>query len=251
MMTPPTLVDETVLTPPTQAHVTETSKLTEMMAALDRLQESWPKSEREHLSVKELNECLRASKFDLGSYLEALLQRAQELVHLYPEVLERLEPRDSTCATPECIHNSYQYSRSESRPVIDQSLINLLLACHIRILDLFDHIIFHGHMCASAVPFLPKDHEPQLDIPEIKIGSFVAPKISAASMMIAMFIELQSSLNAKVQQLHNTVSSAVGHESREARILELQCESLEERASENVPSLQSLRDIFSKLGLIG
>ncbi|KAM0344107.1 hypothetical protein ACHAPU_007828 [Fusarium lateritium] len=221
------------------------------MAALDHLQESWPTSERQHLSVKELNEYMRASNFDLGSYLEELLQRAQELVHLYPEVLERLEPKDSACAIPECIHNTRQYSQPKSRPPIDQSLINLLLACHIRTLDLFDHIIFHGHMCASAVPFLPKDHEPQLDIPEIKIGSFVAPKVSAASMMIAMFIELQSSLTAKVQQLHDTISSAAGHESREAKILGLQCESLKERALANVPNLQSLRDNFLKLGLIG
>lgn len=234
-----------------QATITEVSQLTDMMAALDRLQNTFPTSEAYHLSIRELNEFMQTCQFDLGSFLEELLQRSQKLVHLYPEVLERLGTKNGTCDVQDCIHNSAQYLQSSSRKSIDQSLVHLLLACHLRILDLFDSLVNHGRMCAHAVPLLPKDYEPNFDIPEIKIGSFVAPKVSAASMMIAMMIELQTSLNARAQQLHDAVSLAVGHESGAARILGLQCESLKERASETLTDLQSLRDNLMKLGLIG
>ncbi|KAM0188336.1 hypothetical protein ACHAPA_009430 [Fusarium lateritium] len=236
---------------PPQATITEVSQLTDMMAALDRLRNTFPTSKANHLSIRELKEFLQTCDFDLGSFLEELLQRSQKLVHLYPDVLKRLETKDSTCDVPDCIHNSTQYSQSKPRISIDQSLVHLLLACHLRVLELFDNLANHGRMCVHAVPLLPKDHEPSFDIPEIKIGSFVAPKVSAASMMIAMVIELQSSLNARAQQLHDAVSLAVGHESGAAKILGLQCESLKERASETLTDLQSLRDNLMKLGVIG
>ncbi|KAI6766125.1 hypothetical protein HG530_007195 [Fusarium avenaceum] len=245
------VAEEAASASPPQATVTEVSQLTDMMAALDRLHNTFPTSRANHLSISELNEFMQICKFDLGSFLEELLQRSQKLVHLYPEVLKRLKTQDSTCDVQDCVHNSAKYSQSNSRTSIDQSLVHLLLACHLRILDLFDSLVNHGRMCAQAVPLLPKDHEPNFDIPEIKIGSFVAPKVSAASMMIAMVIELQTSLNARAQQLYDAVSLAVGHESGVAKILGPQCEYLKERALETLTDLQSLRDSLTKLGLIG
>ncbi|SPJ81920.1 related to Transcription factor ACEII [Fusarium torulosum] len=245
------VAEEANSAPPPQATITEVSQLTDMMAALDRLQNTFPTSKANHLSIRELNEFMQTCAFDLGSFLEELLQRSQKLVHLYPEILKRLKTKDSICDVSDCIHNSAQHSQSNSRTSIDQSLVHLLLACHLKILDLFDSLVNHGRMCAHAVPLLPKDYEPKFDIPEIKIGSFVAPKISAASMMIAMVIELQSSLNARAQQLHDAVSLAAGHESGTAKILGLQCEFLKERASETLTDLQSLRENLMKLGVIG
>ncbi|KAF4451520.1 hypothetical protein F53441_5529 [Fusarium austroafricanum] len=256
---PAIIIDNLMTTPPVSedveapqpARVTEVSQLTDLMAGLDRLQSTFPTSERQHLSIHELSDFMKICKFELGAFLEELLQRSQKLVHLYPQVLKRLEPKDMTCDAPDCIHNSQQQSsRSRSQLSIDQSLINLLIACHLRLLDLFDMIVNHGRMCAHAAPLLPDDHVHKFDIPEIKIGSFVAPQVSAASMMIAMVIELQHSLNTRAQQLQETVSSAAGHESKAAKILGLQCESLQERASDTLTDLCALRDNLMRLGVI-
>ncbi|QGI61608.1 hypothetical protein CEK26_005576 [Fusarium fujikuroi] len=237
--------------PPPPAQVTEISQLSDLMAGLDRLQTNFPTSQRDHLSARELTEFMKICKFDLGSFLEDLLQRSQKLLHLYPEVLKRLEPEDINCDAPDCIHNAQkEYLLSKSRVPIDQSLIHLIMACHLRLLDIFDMITNHGRMCAHAVPLLPREHEPKFDMPEIKIGSFVAPKISAASMMIAMVIELQHSLSSRAEELEGAVSLAVGNESKTAKIISLQCESLKERASDTLDGLCSLRDNLMKLGVI-
>ncbi|KAF5690971.1 transcription factor ACEII [Fusarium circinatum] len=252
--TPPVSEDADPLPPPPPpplVQVTEISQLTDLMVGLDRLQTGFPTSQRDHLSARELTEFIKICKFDLGSFLEELLQRSQKLLHLYPEVLKRLEPEDISCDAPDCIHNAQkELPLSKSRVPIDQSLIHLIMACHLRLLDIFDMITNHGRMCAHAVPLLPREHEPKFDMPEIKIGSFVAPKISAASMMIAMVIELQHSLGSRAEQLEVAVSLAVGNESKAAKIMSLQCESLKERASDTLEGLCSLRDNLMKLGVI-
>ncbi|KAF9767590.1 hypothetical protein IL306_015225 [Fusarium sp. DS 682] len=248
MITPPVSED---VDPPQPAQVTEVSQLTDLMAGLDRLQNNFPTSKRNHLSIRELTDFMKVCKFDLGTFLEDLLQHSQKMLHLYPEVLKRLKPEDISCDAPDCVHNAQkQFSRSRFRIPIDQSLIHILMACHLRLLDIFDMITNHGRLCAHAVPLLPEGHEPKLDMPEIKIGSFVAPKMSAASMMIAMLIELQHSLNSRAQQLEDAVSSAVGNESKAAKIISLQCESLKERASETFEDLCALRDNLMRLGVI-
>ncbi|CEF82836.1 unnamed protein product [Fusarium graminearum] len=189
--TPP-ISDDTCPAP--SAQVTIVSQLTDLMAIFDRMQNSPPASLTQHLTLRKLNEFMKICDVNVGAFLEELLQSAQKLVHLYPQVLKQLEPR---------------------------------------------------------VPMLPPECEPRLDIPEIKIGSFVAPKISAASMVIALVIELQTSLNARAQDLHDVVSSNLGHDARTAKILGLQCESLKEHATQTGSDLHSLREHLQNLGVIG
>ena len=256
----PQSIDHLIATPPTNdntgqapsTQVTLVSQLTDLMIAFDRMQDSYSALQAQHLTMRELNDLSKICGFDLGPFLEELLQRSQKLVHLYPQVLNRLQPQKrEPCNTPDCVHNSHLPSHSRRETPIDQSLIHLLLACHLRLLDLFDNMINHGRMCAHAAPLLPPGCEPNLDIPEIKIGSFVAPKISAASMMVAMLLEIQACLNAKAQELHDVVSSSVGRNARAAKILGLQCESLREHASTTSTDLRSLRAHLQELGVIG
>ncbi|GKU00257.1 transcription factor [Fusarium langsethiae] len=247
--TPPISIDAS---PARSAPITVVSQLTDLMAAFDRMQNSPPASLTQHLTIHELNEFMKVCEINVGAFLEELLQSSQKLVYLYPQVLKQLEPKDITsCEAPDCVHNSQLFSASQHKLSIDQSLIHLLLACHLRLLDLFDNIVNHGRMCAHAAPMLPPECEPTLDIPEIKIGSFVAPKISAASMVIALVIEIQTSLNARAQDLHDVVSSNVGHDARTTKILDLQCESLKEHASKTCSDLHSLREHLQKLGVLG
>ncbi|KAH7179805.1 uncharacterized protein B0J16DRAFT_177605 [Fusarium flagelliforme] len=253
-------VDHLIATPPTNdnadqppsAQVTLVPQLTDLMAAFDRMHNNYSTLKGQHLTMRDLNDLSKFCGFDLGPFLEELLQRSQKLVNLYPQVLKRLRPKETEpCNTPDCVHNSHLFSNPRHETPVDESLIHLLLACHLRLLDLFDNMINHGRMCAHAAPLLPPGCEPRLDIPEIKIGSFVAPKISAASMMVAMLLETQACLNVKAQELHDAVTSSVGHDARAAKILGLQCESLKEHASTTSTDLRSLRDHLQELGIIG
>jgi hypothetical protein len=254
-------LDHLIATPPTSndanptpsAPITVVSQLTDLMVAFDRMQNSPPASLTQHLTIRELDEVMKVCEINVGEFLEELLQSSQKLVHLYPQVLKQLEPPQDTtpCETPDCVHNSQLFSHSRLKVSIDQSLIHLLLACHIRLLGLFDNIVNHGRMCAHIAPMITPEREPRLDIPEIKIGSFVAPKISAASMVIAMVIELQTTLNTRAQDLHDVISSNVGHDARTAKIIDLQCESLKEHASKTCSDLHSFREHLQKLGVLG
>ncbi|KAM5372529.1 hypothetical protein ACJZ2D_007429 [Fusarium nematophilum] len=249
LTTTPPVSDEAEPTRPS-----EVAQLTELMASLDRLHHEFPNPGRHHLSIHQLKEFPQSvsSKFDLQSTLEHLLQRAQKLGQLYPDVLKRLKPEDDeVCDVPECLHTIRHSLQTRPRLAFDQSLFNLLLACHLRLLDILDTMVDHGNLCAAVTSLLPEEHEPKFDIPEIRIGSFVAPKASAASMMTAMLIELQTSLTAKAQELNDVVSSIAGQDSREAKILGLQCEAVKEHASNTLVDLQSLRGHLMSLGVIG
>ncbi|KAF4977118.1 hypothetical protein FZEAL_6306 [Fusarium zealandicum] len=250
--------DRFLATPPVSDHAepaprSQVSQLTDIMASLDRLQHEFPTAARHHVAPHQLEDFAQSAsaKFDLQSTLEHLLQSAQKLGHLYPEILKQLQPEDESCDIPDCLHSMRHVIQARPRLAFDQALVNLLLACHLRLLDLFDNLVDHARVCAHVASLLPRDHEPRFDIPEIRIGSFVAPKASAASMMTSMVIELQSSLTTRAQELHHVVSSIDGSESREAKILALQCESLKEHASATLADLHSLRERLVKMGLIG
>ncbi|RSL43228.1 hypothetical protein CEP53_011796 [Fusarium sp. AF-6] len=245
-ITPP-VSDETEPTPSTPV-----AQLADLMISLDRLQQDFPSPVQHHISTHQLKEIPSGltTKFNLQTTLDNLLQIAQKLSALYPEVLELLQPEEDTCAIPGCLHGIHGALRTRPQLPFDQSTVNLLLACHLKLLAIFDSIVDHAHLCAKVTAMLPDDHEPSFDIPEIRIGSFVAPKASAASMMTAMIIELQSTLAARAQQLSDLVASVAGNESSEAKILGLQCEGLKEHSSTTLADLHELRDHLTKLGFI-
>ncbi|KAM0424229.1 hypothetical protein ACHAPT_010601 [Fusarium lateritium] len=247
LTTTPPMSDDTEPAPSTTV-----SQLADLMVLLDRLQSEYPSPVRYHVSVHQLREFAQgmSGKFNLQVTLERLLKGAQKLAGLYPKILEQLQPHEDTCDIPECLHSIQEPLRTRSQLPFDQSTVNLLLACHLKLLGIFDSIIDHAHLCAKVTSLMPDDHEPSFDIPEIRIGTFVAPKTSAASMMTAMIIELQSSLTARAQQLSDLATSVGGHESREAQILGLQCEGLKEHSSTTLADLHALRDHLTSLGLI-
>ncbi|PTD10519.1 Transcription factor ACEII [Fusarium culmorum] len=228
--TPPISDD---INPTPSAQITVVSQLTDLMAAFDRMQNSSPASLTQHLTLRELNEFMKICDVNVGAFLEELLQCAQKLVHLYPQVLKQLEPRGITsCEAPD-----FAYSSCAGMPPPAARFGR-------------QHRQSWTHVCSCRSDATP-ECEPRLDIPEIKIGSFVAPKISAASMVIALVIELQTSLNARAQNLHDVVSSNLGHDARSAKILGLQCESLKEHATQTDSDLHSLREHLQNLGVIG
>lgn len=228
------------------------SRLTELLVSLDRLQHEFKPSIREHTPITELKKFLKSAegKLDIESNLDSLLQLAYNMGGLYTQVLETLVSDTEKCDMAGCMHQVHLSLQTRTRSKINIPLANLLIACHLRFLDILDTLVDNGRLCSHVTALLPKEHEPRFDIPTIRIGSFVAPEASAASMTTSMIIELQSSLTTKGRDLAKMVLSTEDM-SRQTKALGLQCEALVEHSAATLADLQALRDHLVSLNLIG
>ncbi|KAI5458222.1 hypothetical protein BGZ63DRAFT_427486 [Mariannaea sp. PMI_226] len=248
-----------VTTPPVSDNVdgdpSPVALLANLMTSLDYLHEEFPASVvHKHLTVEYMKSFSQSveGKLNLEKSVELLLQRGQELSQLYPKVLLRVNHRinrpvgNESCTLPDCVHKMRQSLQTRQPPILDHSLINLLIACHMRFIDILDNIMDLGRLCSHVFSKLPKDHEPNYDIPEIRIGSFVAPRESAVSLITTMMVELQSSLKSQSEELNTLVVSTVGETSAQARALTIQCDILGQRAMDSLDDIRQLRaQLFS------
>lgn len=239
----------------------ETSQLADLMVALDGVTRVLPQNKIRHLSREHVQQWAdhMQQSFGLQSTLEHILKYSQRLVTLYPLVLEAAAPKpdpvdlDNVCSVPDCVHN---YSSPQltppwpsPSPSLDHALLNLLLACHIKLLDIIDILIDNGRFCGHVTSYLPGDSEPKFDIPLARIGSFVAPAGAAASMFICMLVELHALLVAKSGDLASLAASSVTS-SRESQVVSLQCEILQDRTNSIMDELSKFKDYMLKRGMV-
>lgn len=234
-----------------------TVQLADLMAGLDRVLSFFPTDMVHHVPREMLREYVEVlgGNFELRTTLELLLRHTQHLAALYPDVLRLAivkvaDPDASACVVTNCIHQDRSGMRMRSLSKVDYALLSLLLACHQRVLDILDLLIEHARVCSHMTAQLPKDFEPKFDIPEIRIGSFVAPKVSAASMVLSMLFELQILLIKKGQDLGQVTKTVSADSPRQAEALRMQCDVLQERAETALQELQQLKLGMAHLGLM-
>jgi hypothetical protein len=192
----------------------------------------------------------------LRSSLENLLEYTQKLVAIYPEALKAASSRidcpnaDDACQVPDCIHRDGFSKAAMPEPTLDYALLSLLMSCHLRLVDIVETLVGHGRMCAHVVASLPPEHEPSFDVPDIRIGSFVAPRDTAASMLVSMLVELQMVLVSKSRDLSVIASRVSGSTEKQASVLKLQCEILCDRTVSALSQLASLREGLTRKGLM-
>lgn len=238
----------------------ESAQLTELIAALNSIYLEFPLPDLSHMPLSQVRQFSEdmAVKSDLQSKLEHLLRRTQQLSMVYPLIIKTIAERikaasanpDSVCDVPDCLHRKRHSLQGRQQPLFDHSIINLLIASHLRLLDILDNLGNHSRVCAFIVESMPEDHEPQFDIPVIRIGSFVASKGSAASMLVSMMIELNASLSDRCHELIDMICSVRDKAPREVQLLQLQCEALEVRAKATLADLRTIRDQLRKAGLM-
>jgi hypothetical protein len=134
-------------------------------------------------------------------------------------------------------------------------MIYTLMACHIRILDVVDAIIQFARACADMAPFLPPGYDPKFDVPEIRIGTFLAPKAAAASIFLTTLLELQGGLITKARTLTERVKEQKCADQdqrrpKELEIASLQCQLLVDRAIACFESTQSLKTHVVNIGIL-
>ncbi|UKZ75780.1 Metallothionein expression activator [Trichoderma virens FT-333] len=243
---------------PSQAFETPSQSISERLAALlsalDRMMQAIPSSlDMHHVPRQHLREYADnvGGNFDLQSTLDGILHLAQNLASLYLEAASAAINRritapesDAICTVPDCIHQDRTSLHTTPLPKIDHAPLNLVMACHIRLLDIMDTLSEHGRMCAFMVATLPPDYDPKFAVPEIRVGSFIAPTNTAASMLLSVLLELQRVLVTRIKDVAAIINQVKDdpRAAREARVISLQCEILQERAESTLGELSRFRD---------
>lgn len=233
---------------------TISERLAAVLSGLDRMLQAVPPSlEMHHVPRQQLREYADhvGERFDLQLMLDGLLHHAQDLASLYPEAISAsinkratAPETDAVCTVPDCIHQDRTSLHTTPPPKLDHALLNLVMACHVRLLDIMDTLSEHGRMCAFMVATLPPDYDPKFDVPEIRVGSFVAPTNTAASMLITVLLELQTVLVRRVKDMAAVVAQVRDdpRAAREARVVGLQCEILQERAEGTLEEMENFKE---------
>ena len=190
-----------------------------------------------------------------------LFSSGQALIDLYPVILEGLsaKPQETVdCQRENCIHvedSAYVTSREashadDSLKKPDTFLINLLVLCHKRLLDVFGNLLSHAHLCARVATAYPNGKEPRVTVPELRVGSFVASRTSSSTMQAVLLGHVMSVLKMRSTQLRKVVGDMLGddHDDKQSRILRLQCELLEEDSIAKVDELEQVKNRLTNLG---
>jgi hypothetical protein len=232
---------------------TISERLAALLSGLDRMLQSLPSShEMHHVPREQLREYADTvgDNFDLQLTLDGLLHHAQDLAAIYPEATSAsfhkrttAPESDALCTVPDCIHQDRTSLRTTPLPKLDHALLNLVMACHIRLLDIMDTLAEHGRMCAFMVSTLPSDYDPKFFVPEIRVGSFIAPSSTAASMLLGVLLELQTRLVESIREMSGVIAQVRDSPgaAREARVVSLQCEILQERAETTLGEMTNFK----------
>lgn len=237
--------------------LSQAAQLADMMVSLDNLWRKFPGQEVHHIPRAQLRQYADTvgEKFELKPTLELLLEYTQQLAMLYPDIVRTataraVDPDADACTIIDCVHHDRGEFKPRYIPKVDYALLSLLMACHQRILDILETLTEHGRLCAYMTAQLPKGYDPKFDIPELRIGSFITPKDSAASMVVSLLFELQSLLIKKSKDLETTLVVVRSDSPRQVEILATQCEIVKERGEVTLDQLKMLRDGMVNLGII-
>lgn len=197
--------------------------------------------------------------------LETIFALAQRLIDLYPDAINIALPEDTghpgACDIPDCTHRltlpsaldaiEKEVTGLEEAPRVDFSLANVLVSCHLRLLDLLDCFFLLVTSCLRVTVASPDRREPEFDGPEMRVGSFVAPKTAAVSMQIALLKHLMVGVSDRLSLFGTAISSRAGSvhnecSSMEVQILTLQHEQLTKRHASCLEHIGTIEDYLMR-----
>ncbi|RYP12964.1 hypothetical protein DL767_010990 [Monosporascus sp. MG133] len=201
-------------------------------------------------------------KYDQQRCLEQLFSAGQILIDIYPHIMRILLKGTQAviCLDGDCTHlSSYVHCSNQeacqSRGMaqkLDAFLLNLLILCHSRLLDVFGNLLSHAHVCVQITKAYPNGGEPKVHVPELRVGNFVASASSSSMMQAVLLAHIASVLKTRAEQLGRNVAEALGNgqDDKQSRMLRLQCEILDESAKARLEELQLVRQRLDKLGFL-
>lgn len=237
------------------------SQLTSMISGLERANQSMITLRGSHTSKERFQdwaEDVRKS-FDLSNTLESILIHTESLATLYSTVSKLIssanQPRHrQDCHLPDCIHE-YAQDRPDT-PSLTQhySLLNMLLSCHFKVLDIVDSIIGLCNTCSRTIVALPMVQDAHFDFPQIRIGSFVASPSATVPLFTTMLCQLLLDLQEKNRDMSRSLSlSPQGDgvaDSRELQLLNLQSDIIKDRTAGTLESMRRTQAYFLDKGIV-
>ncbi|RYP54368.1 hypothetical protein DL769_010371 [Monosporascus sp. CRB-8-3] len=240
-------------------------QLTTLAADLDKVYREIPAAPAVHMSGDRPFEEFMSrytEKYDQERCLEQLFSAGQILIDIYPHIMEILpkETQAVICLDGDCTHLSSDVHSSnretcQSRGIaqkLDIFLLNLLILCHSRLLNVFGNLHSHVHVCAQITMIYPNGGEPKVHVPELRVGNFVASASSSSTMQVVLLTHIASVLKTRAEQLGRNVAEALGSgpDDKQSRMLRLQCEILEESAKSRLEELQQVKERLDELGFL-
>lgn len=151
--------------------------------------------------------------------IEKFFNLAQQLIDAYPAALDAALPKKSrpepSCEIPDCTHVlalPASLSTLEDQVVAgragaaapDVAVASLLFACHARLLDILDRLFLMATACTRVT--LASRREPEFDLSELRVGSFVPKKTAAMLMQIFLLAHLVSGLANRIVLMDKAIS---------------------------------------------
>lgn len=262
-----------------------TKRLTDLLLNTDKLWARLPLKSTLHMPRGDPHELyLKAltEKATAKYLLENLFILTQQLIDLYPPATALILPRDAdsptACDVPDCTHElalpsslrelEGQTSGRGRDARVDAALANLLVACHLRLLDVLDRVFLLVSSCTRVTLASPdRRGDTEFDVADVRVGSFVPHRTAAVLMQIVLLRHLMVSLSDRLASLGEAVvarAAAVGGGGEgsgsgpvggdldldlEARVLKLQHESLARRHARQIEYLGSIEEFLAKFDM--
>lgn len=192
-----------------QAPSTLVRRLSELSINLFTVGEKMPPlSIHEDLPKDQESEVEHKDYSDFG--FEDMFTSNQELIDIYPSFMETFIESASGQNTSNDLqndtivangHNPQETSKPDKRtisrtPKLDHSSILLMLSCHLRLINIWEHFLKHIAICVrqKGLAKSPAQAAANLKIPVLKIGGFTPPPSVLAPMYMVMFLTYSKKL---------------------------------------------------------
>lgn len=243
---------------PVQGAPTGLASLPELMCTLDGLWHGMPAADVCHISLQDMGQYLQylAGATFIGSVLDQVLAATQKLQDVYHLAIKdsataKCDAPSTGCSSDSCMHLQSS-TDSASSAEIDFTALTLLVACHLRLLDILGNISKHGSLCLKMANSLPPAERPQFPFPQLQMGSFVMSQDKMAGTIITMTIDQQHSLLKSATQLtESTQCSGPQENSALARMQSMQNAALLERANTTLDAFKKMAEMFADVDLLG
>lgn len=200
-----------------------------------------------------------SAKMTTRHVLESFFVLAQRLINLYPAAISYCLSSDSTKSSTsnlaDCTNNIdlVRGLKEVEETVLQQGIFsgldlalnNLLIACHNRQLDILDRLFLLVTSCTRFT--LANRREPDFDVSETRVGSFVPQRTAAVLMQMALLKHLVAALTDRVTSFGRAISAwteQTTHMGLESSILKLQHEALTKRQATKANQVGLVEDFL-------
>lgn len=167
---------------------------------------------------------------DYSNYVvEDTFRLTQSLIDIYPTFLNAFLPHPTTKYSSENASWSQEgmsnarfqasqntapatasSSQASSRPPLDHSSILLILACHMRLIDIYEALFQHMKLCFKQHGLALTRQQASLNVPQLTIGSYAPPTSAAVHMQMLLLVQFASQLLNYSTELASALGESEG-----------------------------------------